>query len=138
SRIENARNLRRNSTDAENRLWYYLRDRRLGGFRFRRQVPLGRYVADFVCMRERLIVELDGGQHMDHRADDEERSRYLERAGFRVLRFWNDDVLLRTEAVLESLLAALCSACPHPNPLPQAGEGERKRALPQAGEGERE
>ena len=132
SRIENARNLRRNSTDAERRLWHFLRSRRLGGFRFRRQVPLGRYVADFACLREHLIVELDGGQHVDRRADDDERTRHLQRAGFRVLRFWNDDALVRTEAVLESILAALCSACPHPDPLPQAGEGEGRVSLRQA------
>ena len=125
SRIENARALRRHSTDAERRLWYYLRNRRLGGYRFRRQVPLGRYVVDFACLPARLIVELDGGQHVPRRIEDEERTRHLERGGFRVLRFWNDDALLRTEAVLESILGALCSAGPHPGPLPPAGEGGR-------------
>jgi very-short-patch-repair endonuclease len=126
SRIENARALRRHSTDAERKLWYYLRNRRLGGHRFRRQVPLGRCFADFACLRAWLIVELDGGQHAERRIEDEERTRYLERGGFRVLRFWNDDVLLRTEAVLESILAVLREASPHPGPLPQAGEGERR------------
>jgi adenine-specific DNA-methyltransferase len=126
SRIENARALRRHSTDAERRLWRYLRNRLLGGYRFRRQVPLGRYVVDFVCLHARLIVELDGGQHAQRRFEDEERTRHLERAGFRVLRFWNDDALLRTEAVLEAILAALRSTGPHPDPLPQAGEGERR------------
>ncbi|WP_300615075.1 DUF559 domain-containing protein [Dokdonella sp.] len=125
SRIENARNLRRNSTDAEHRLWYYLRNRQLGGFRFRRQVPLGRYVADFACIQERLVVELDGGQHVARRTHDDERMRYLGRAGFHVLRFWNDDVFLRTEAMLESILEVLRSVGPHPNPLPQTGEGEQ-------------
>ncbi|MFC4820104.1 endonuclease domain-containing protein [Dokdonella ginsengisoli] len=139
SRIENARALRRRATDAEQKLWYFLRNRRLSGYRFRRQVPLGGYVADFACMQARLVVELDGGQHVDRRVEDEARARHLERGGFRVLRFWDDDALLRTEAVLESILAALRSACPHPSPLPQAGEGKEDcEALPQAGEGERQ
>jgi adenine-specific DNA-methyltransferase len=120
-----ARALRANSTDAERRLWYYLRHRRLSGYRFRRQVPIGRFVVDFVCIRARLIVELDGGQHAESLIEDLERTRYLARGGFRVIRFWNDEVLQRTEAVLESVLEALIQACPHPDPLPQAGEGER-------------
>jgi adenine-specific DNA-methyltransferase len=126
SLLANARALRANSTDAERRLWYYLRDRRMSGYRFRRQVPIGPFVVDFVCMRARLIVELDGGQHAEHPLDDLDRTRSLARTGFRVIRVWNDEVLQRTEAVLESILEALIQACPHPNPLPQAGEGERQ------------
>ena len=80
---------------------------------------------DFVCLRARLIVELDGGQHAETLVEDLERTRCLARGGFRVIRFWNDEVLQRTEAVLESILEALIQACPHPGPLPQAGEGER-------------
>ncbi len=125
SRIENARALRRRATDAEHKLWYFLRNRRLSGYRFRRQVPLSRYVADFVCMQARVIVELDGGQHVDRRVEDEARTRHLERGGFRVLRFWDDDALLRTEAVLESILAALRSACPHLSPLRKRERGKR-------------
>jgi adenine-specific DNA-methyltransferase len=124
SLLGNARALRENSTDAERRLWYYLRHRRLSGYRFRRQMPIGRYIADFVCIRARLIVELDGGQHVESVIDDLERTLHLARSGFRVIRFWNDEVLRRTEAVLESILEALIQACPHPDPLPQAGEGE--------------
>ena len=124
SLIANARVLRVNSTDAERRLWYHLRARRMSGYRFRRQMPIGRFVADFVCIRARLIVELDGGQHFDHLLEDLERTRELASRGFRVIRFWNDEVLQRTEAVLESILEALIHACPHPSPLPQAGEGE--------------
>jgi very-short-patch-repair endonuclease len=119
-----ARDLRANSTDAEQRLWFYLRHRPLSGYRFRRQVPIGRFVVDFVCIRARLIVELDGGQHAESVIEDLERTLYLARAGFRVIRFWNDEALQRTEAVLESILEALIQACPHPCPLPQAGEGE--------------
>jgi very-short-patch-repair endonuclease len=126
SLLANARALRANSTDAERRLWYYLRDRRMSGYRFRRQMPIGPFVVDFVCMRARLIVELDGGQHAEHLLDDLDRTRSLARTGFRVIRFWNDEVLQRTEAVLESILEALIQACPHPNPLPQAGEGEQQ------------
>jgi len=129
SLLANARALRLHSTDAERRLWYYLRHRRLSGYRFRRQVPVGRYVVDFVCIRARLIVELDGGQHSESVAEDMERTLYLARAGFRVVRFWNDEALQRTEAVLESILEALIQACPHPDPLPQAGEGEQHAAF---------
>jgi very-short-patch-repair endonuclease len=98
----------------------------MSGYRFRRQMPIGPFVVDFVCMRARLIVELDGGQHADHLLEDLERTRRLARDGFRVIRFWNDEVLQRTEAVLESILEALIQACPHPDPLPQAGEGEQQ------------
>jgi len=128
SLLATARELRAASTDAERRLWYYLRDRRLSGYRFRRQAPIGRFVVDFVCVRARLIVELDGGQHADHLLEDLERTQWLARSGYRVIRFWNHEVLQRTEAVLESILEALIQACPHPDPLPQAGEGELREA----------
>jgi len=128
SLLATARELRANSTEAERCLWYYLRDRRLSGYRFRRQTPIGRFVVDFVCVRARLIVELDGGQHADQLLEDLERTQSLARSGYRVIRFWNHEVLLRIEAVLESILEALIQACPHPSPLPQAGEGE-ERAL---------
>jgi very-short-patch-repair endonuclease len=96
----------------------------MSAYRFRRQMPIGEYIADFVCLRARLIVEIDGGQHADLLLDDLERTRDLARRGFRVIRFWNHEVLQRTEAVLESILEALIQACPHPEPLPQAGGGE--------------
>ena len=128
SLLSTARALRKNSSDAERYLWHFVRNRHLGGYRFRRQVPLGRYVADFVCMRARLIVELDGGQHAEHMLGDFERTQYLARGGFRVIRFWNDEVLQQIEAVLEQILGALIQACPHPGPLPQAGEGEGRQA----------
>jgi adenine-specific DNA-methyltransferase len=126
--LANARALRANSTDAKRHLWYYLCHRRMSGYRFHRQMPIGRFVADFVCLRARLIVELDGGQHAERLLEDLERTRYLARCGYRVIRFWNDEVPEQTEAVLESILEALIQACPHPNPLPQAREGERSRA----------
>ena len=88
-----AKSLRRAQTDAEHRLWLQLRDRRLDGLKFRRQVPIETYVADFVCVDARLIVELDGSQHgeADGEARDAERTKALEAAGFHVIRFWNDD-----------------------------------------------
>ena len=102
-----ARNLRRDSTDAERAFWNQVRDRRLGGHRFRRQVPLGPYIADFVCSEAKLIVELDGGQHQQHVAADHQRTRWLEREEYRVLRVWNNDVLGNMEGVLVAVLAEL-------------------------------
>jgi very-short-patch-repair endonuclease len=96
----------------------------LDGYRFRRQAPLGRYTVDFVCMDARLVVEVDGGQHAERTTEDQARTEYLARGGFRVLRFWNDDVLLRTELVLAEILEGLRLGSPHPGPLPQAGEGD--------------
>jgi len=101
-----ARRLRRTMTDAERRLWSHLRNRTLLGYKFRRQAPVGHYVADFACMQCRLIVEVDGGQHGACVADAV-RTQALQAEGYRVLRFWNNDVLLRTQAVLEQILAAL-------------------------------
>ena len=120
-----AHRLRRDSADAEQRLWYYLRGRRLGGFKFRRQVTLGPFVADFACVEARLIVEADGGQHNDKR--DAARTEYLERLGWKILRFWNNDVLQQTDAVLEVILVACREreeGKPSPCPLPHAGEGK--------------
>ncbi len=98
-----ARALRGALTDAEQRLWYHLRNRRLGGHKFRRQVPFGPYVADFVCMAARLIVEVDGGQHAQRAVEDARRTRYLEDQGYRVVRFWNNEVLGNLEGVLQRL-----------------------------------
>ncbi len=102
-----ARHLRKNLTDAESRLWHRLRRRQLGGFRFRRQVPLGPYVADLVCLPAKLVVEVDGGQHADRAAQDDVRTASLVANGFRVLRFWNNEALANTEGVLEVILRAL-------------------------------
>ncbi len=103
--VERARNLRRNATEAEKRLWSRLRDRQFLGRKFRRQRPIGRYFVDFVCLESRLIVEVDGGQH-DPRTDSA-RTRYLKKQGYRVMRFWNNEVLDNTEGVLETIVAAL-------------------------------
>lgn len=120
-----ARALRSGPTDAESLLWFHLRDRRLGGFKFRRQRPIGPYFADFTCVEEKLVIELDGGQHVEQAERDAERTACLEREGFRVLRFWNNDVLTQTPLVLEQILCA-CTH-PHPDPLPPAGEGESQQ-----------
>ena len=120
-----ARRLRREATDAERRLWYHLRNRRLGGFKFKQQETIGLYVADFACVEIRLIVEADGGQHSEAR--DAARTEYLESLGWRVLRFWNNDILQRNDAVLEVILAACVErqeGKPSPCPLPHAGEGK--------------
>jgi very-short-patch-repair endonuclease len=99
---KNARRLRRDATDAEWRLWSALRDRRLSGYRFRRQYPIGRFIVDFGCTRY-LIVEADGGQHADSEAD-RARTAWLADQGWRVLRFWNNDVLTNTDGVVETIL----------------------------------
>jgi len=99
-----AKELRRNSTDAERVLWRQLRAHRLVGYKFRRQQPVGRYIIDFVCFEKQLIIELDGGQHAKQVAYDGERSAWLQSQGFRVLRFWNHEVLQNTEAVMDVIL----------------------------------
>jgi very-short-patch-repair endonuclease len=100
-----ARQLRRNQTDAERRLWRHLRGRRLLGLRFRRQHPIGPYFADFACLELKLVVELDGGQHADPRAQEHDRARTaaLEERGYEVIRFWDNDVLRDTQAVLATI-----------------------------------
>jgi very-short-patch-repair endonuclease len=103
---ENARRLRRDATDAERRLWSALRDRRLSGYRFRRQFPIGRFIVDFACTKHRLIVEADGSQHADSESD-RERTAWREEQGWRVLRFWNNDILTNTEGVVETVLKEL-------------------------------
>src|SRR5713226_1125458 len=91
--LDRARRMRREMTDVERKLWGLLRDRRLADAKFRRQLPIGNFIADFCCLDRRLIVELDGGQHAEQEAADASRSRFLAEEGFRVLRFWNEQVL---------------------------------------------
>ena len=122
-----ARKLRSSQTDAERKLWFCLRDRRLAGLKFRRQMPLGRYVVDFCCESAHLIIEVDGGQHADTTDSDLNRTMDLEAMGYLVLRFWNHDVLKNTDGVVESILdtlGKLSPVPPHPNPLPN---GEREQ-----------
>ncbi|RVC61360.1 endonuclease domain-containing protein [Mesorhizobium sp. M00.F.Ca.ET.038.03.1.1] len=98
-----ARSMRREPTEAEDRLWQELRGRRLDNIKFKRQVPMGRYVADFVCAEARLIVEIDGSQHAESR-HDQERDAVLKARGFRVLRFWNDDVIRDIDNVCQHIV----------------------------------
>lgn len=114
-----AKHLRSNMTDAECMLWQRLRGHRLLGTKFKRQQPLGNYIVDFVCFEARLVIEVDGGQHLESKLD-QQRDAWLRSQGFKVLRFWNNDVLEQTEAVLEMILRALP---PLPNPSPARGEG---------------
>jgi adenine-specific DNA-methyltransferase len=144
--VKRARELRRASTKAETLLWAQLRDRRLGGYKFRRQRPVGRFFADFACLERMLIVELDGESHELTDAHDFSRDRRLNRDGYRVLRFTNDDVRTNLQGVLDAILNALNEAKERPtltlslshcrgrgdsiettalseSPLPLAGEG---------------
>jgi very-short-patch-repair endonuclease len=121
-----AQRLRRELTDAERKLWSALRNRQVEGAKFRRQQPIGPFIADFVCQEHRLIVEADGGQHSGSIADDR-RTGFLEGKGYRVLRFWNNDILSNFDGVVQVIAAALST--PHPaqaaleSPSPSRGEG---------------
>jgi very-short-patch-repair endonuclease len=126
-----ARKLRSKMTDAERKLWFALKDRRFQSFKFRRQVPIGPYVADFLTFESRLVVEVDGGQHAES-ARDIERDRWLAENEFRVLRFWNNDVLSNLDGVLTALATELQNT-PHPtsrlrstSPSPARGEGKKE------------
>jgi very-short-patch-repair endonuclease len=120
-----AKKLRRNMTDAEHRLWMHLRAHRLLGEKFRRQQPIGPYIVDFVHFGARLIVEADGGQHTGSERDAV-RDVWLTHQGFCVLRFWNHEILQRTDEVLESICKALRERAPSPpTPLPQGERGEQ-------------
>jgi len=124
--LSKAHRLRRDMTDAERKLWSVLRNRQLEGAKFRRQQPIGPFIADFVCQQHRLIVEADGGQHSESIADNR-RAAFLESKGYRVLRFWNNDILSNLDGVAGVIAAALST--PHParalreSPSPARGEG---------------
>ena len=102
-----ARKLRKDSTDAENILWNLLRNRQLLGYKIHRQVPIGKYFADFVCRERRLIIEVDGGHHRNQKSYDDERTEWLESQGYEVIRFWNSDVVEQSDGIQETILAAL-------------------------------
>ena len=116
--------LRRNMTDAERKLWYRLRGDQLG-LKFRRQHPFENYMLDFVCLAAKLIVEVDGGQHLEQAEHDAQRTAALEKAGFRVLRFWNNQVLAEIDSVVEAIKISL-ETHPHPS-LPPEGEGVKAK-----------
>jgi very-short-patch-repair endonuclease len=117
--LANAKRLRTGQTEAELRLWYHLRAHRFLGLKFKRQKPIGRFIVDFACMEQGLVIELDGGQHSEQQGADAQRDSWLLSQGFRVLRFWNDEVLRDTQAVLEVIRQALS-----PGPSPASGRGE--------------
>ena len=120
---ELARALRRNATDAQKWLWYRLRNRQMAGCKFRRQQVIGPYIADFLCLAPQLVIELDGGQHSQQTEQDAEWTRYLGKLGYRVLRFWNHEVLREPEAVLGAIRIAVL------DPLtPTLSRGERESA----------
>ena len=105
--LKHVRSLRRDMTDAERRLWSRLRRRQMAGFKFRRQHQVGLYICDFACVEAGVAIELDGSQHVEQAAYDLRRDAILRSAGFRVLRFWNGDVLVRTDDVVETIYEAL-------------------------------
>lgn len=101
--ITKARLLRKKSTPAEQKLWKYLRNKRFKSLKFRRQYPIGPYIVDFICLNQKLIIELDGSQHLEQIAYDTERTQHMEHFGFRVLRFWNNDVFNQLSSVLVTI-----------------------------------
>jgi very-short-patch-repair endonuclease len=101
-----ARKLRKQQTPAEEKLWRLLRNKQLAGYKFRRQFPIGNYIADFVCFQHRLIVEADGGQHSNN-ATDASRTAELEQQGWHVIRFWNNEIMENDEGVLLTILSEL-------------------------------
>ena len=121
---DHVRQLRINQTDAERQLWTMLRSRRFAGFKFRRQQPIDHYIADFCCLEKRLIIELDGGQHASQQSYDDQRTRYLNENGFRVLRFWNNQLMAERNAVMEMIFNALSPHPPRGRLLPQ-GEKDK-------------
>ena len=120
--LARARILRQQSSEAEKALWKQLRGRRLKGFKFRRQVVIEKYIVDFVCLEAGLVIEADGGQHLEQKIYDERRSHFLESKGFKILRFWNNEILVELSSVLEQIELVLNKA-PSPQPSPPRGEG---------------
>ncbi len=133
--LSNAKALRSNQTDAEGLLWHYLRDKQLGGFKFRRQQPIENYIVDFICFEKKLVIELDGGQHNEESAKkyDQKRTEFLEKNGYKVLRFWNDEIFKNMDGVLDLVYHNLTFVDPSPksqatSTLPQ-GEGDFASSL---------
>ena len=105
--ITRARSLRRNQTEAEKKLWYHLRSTPFNAFKFRRQVPIGPYIVDFLSYKSNLVIELDGGQHYENRNYDAKRTLMLNGRGYTVIRFWNNDVMGNIDGVLETIMKVL-------------------------------
>ncbi len=130
-RTPRARKLRREATPAERRLWTQLRQLEINNVHFRRQAPIGPYFADFACHRTSIVIEIDGAQHGidDERLRDEKRTRFLETSGYRVLRFWNHEVLRNLESVVDTICAALYQTLePPPLTPPRRKRGEGNEA----------
>ena len=125
--LRNAKELRKNPTEAEKRLWYYLSSDSLKSFRFRRQHPIDHYIVDFVCLKQKLVIELDGGQHALNQEYDAKRTDYLEKKGFHVIRFWNNEIVENMEGVYFKILQVLGvgELTPTP-PSPLQGEGAER------------
>ncbi len=115
--IQKARALRSNLTDAEQLLWRHIRLRQINGHKFRRQRPIGPYIVDFVCLEKQVVIEVDGGQHSDNKAYDATRDHWLKSQGYRVLRFWNNEVLTNIEGVMEIIQCAVNEPPPVSSPV---------------------
>lgn len=120
---ELATSLRNNPTDAERHLWQFLKKSQLSGYKFRRQESLGKYIVDFICIDARLIIEIDGSQHIERKELDKVRTDYLIRLDYKVIRYWNHQVLNQTTDVLEDIRSHLLS--PPPSPLLEGGGTEK-------------
>jgi very-short-patch-repair endonuclease len=118
-----AKTLRKRPTDSERLLWKHLRAKQIEGYKFRRQDPMGRYIVDFACHEKRIVIEVDGGQHVQDKERDRERDQWLKEQGYNVLRFWNNEVLQNIEGVLEAIRNSLLS--PSLNPSHQGREDRR-------------
>ena len=125
--LKNSRRLRKEMTDAERKLWRFLRASQLEGLKFRRQHQIPPYITDFCCIEKKLIIELDGSQHTE--SSDAPRTRVLRAQGWQILRFWDHDVLLAAEAVVEAIWNATGKPDPHPNPSPD-GRGAQAQTEP--------
>jgi very-short-patch-repair endonuclease len=125
--VPNARQLRRDQTDAEKHLWQHLRASQIEGIKFKRQVPVAGYIADFLCVQAKLIVELDGGQHAEQVSYDEARTLVLQQHGFTVLRFWNNEVFENLDGVLMRIVEQLHACQPSPLPSPKLGRGSEEK-----------
>jgi len=132
AKLHIAKMLRGNMTDVEQKLWYQLRAKRFYGLKFKRQATVEGFIPDFVCMHPPVIIELDGGQHVDRKKQDEKRDEMLRTRGYTILRFWNNDVLDNMEGVLLAIKKVIESS-PLPHPSPARGRGEKKEPLPTRG-----
>jgi very-short-patch-repair endonuclease len=138
--VSKAKQLRQNMTDVERKLWRLLRSRQFEHLKFRRQYPIGRYIVDFICVERKIIIELDGGQHAENKSD-KIRDEWLKAEGYRVLRFWNNEMIENLEGVLQKILMTvsnphqISSSNPHPIPLPERERENHRSPSPFQGEG---